>query len=204
MGGTSSQAFFFFFIALSIATTSALPTPTPTTTTRNYSSSAANTDFIRTSCTCTLYRDLCFSSLARYAPSVRSDPVRLAQAAAKVATAKIRSASVRISQHLRAGSADRREAAALRDCAETLGDAADRTRRSAAEIARPGRPDLAWRVSNAQTWMSGAITNEATCADGFDAVAGGAAKADLVAQMGRVRQYSSNALALVNKLVHGP
>ncbi|KAJ6818167.1 putative 21 kDa protein-like [Iris pallida] len=200
MGGASSQAFFFFFLALSIATTSALPTPTP----RNYSSSAANTDFIRTSCTCTLYRDLCFSSLARYAPSVHSDPVRLAQAAAKVAAAKIRSASVRVSQHLRAGSADRREAAALRDCAETLGDAVDRTRRSAAEIARPGGPDLAWRVSNAQTWMSGAITNEVTCADGFDAVAGGAAKADVVAQMGMVRQYSSNALALVNKLAHGP
>ena len=59
-----------------------------------------------------------------------------------------------------------------------------------------------WEVSNAKTWLSAAMANEGTCADGL--VEAGAAAASLpagkevTAGVAAVKQYTSNALALVN------
>ncbi|OAY72268.1 21 kDa protein [Ananas comosus] len=106
--------------------------------------------------------------------------------------------------------------AALRDCCESA--ATPPTSRAApgrsSRVSTPARRrrrrvGAAWRVANAQTWLSAALTNEDTCADGFDAVAPGpgSAKGEVLARVRRVKQYTSNALALVNTLVaatHGP
>ncbi|KAJ0988643.1 hypothetical protein J5N97_006999 [Dioscorea zingiberensis] len=161
--------------------------------------------FIKSSCQSTLYPDLCFTSLARYAASVRSDPVRLAWLAANVTLGRLRAVSSHVSALRRTGAGESRTTAALSDCAEMLGDAVDLARSSVAEIGKLAAPstagtEIAWRVSNAQTWMSAVMTNEDTCTDGFVSVPG-PMKTDICGRIRWAREYTSNALALVNNLV---
>nr|CAD1843554.1 unnamed protein product [Ananas comosus var. bracteatus] len=62
----------------------------------------------------------------------------------------------------------RRDAGAVRDCAETMQDSVERLRRSAREMGRMGRATsgrFAWHLSNVQTWVSGALTDQTTCLD---------------------------------------
>ncbi|MQL76962.1 hypothetical protein Taro_009367 [Colocasia esculenta] len=179
------------------------------------------TEFIRRSCSSTLYPSLCYTSLAGYASAIAQDPTLLARVAANVSLARVRSVTSHVSSLCRTASArrmDARTASALEDCEDSLGDATDLTKQAAAELgllATAEGPEVAWRVSNAQTWMSAALTNEDTCTDGFAEVApgtaasagvGGAApgwavKADVCRRVRRAKQYTSNALALVNSLV---
>ncbi|MQM10724.1 hypothetical protein Taro_043620 [Colocasia esculenta] len=184
-----------------------------------------DTEFIRRSCSSTLYPSLCYTSLSPYAGTIAQDPTRLALVATNVSLARVRSASSHVSS-LRRASVDRRvenrTVNALKDCEESLGDAADLTGHAAGELgslATAQGPEVAWLVNNAQTWMSAALTNEDTCVDGFAEVPPSATASgeDLVAApappglpsleedvCGRVRQakqYTSNALALVNSLV---
>nr|CAD1832579.1 unnamed protein product [Ananas comosus var. bracteatus] len=169
-----------------------------------------------------LRRDAVPAALLRVALGLRGlgrgEPVALARLAANVTAARLRALSARVAALRRRRAAPPpREAAALRDCCESAGDAADLARRAGAELARldagaaaaAAGSGAAWRVANAQTWLSAALTNEDTCADGFDAVAPGpgSAKGEVLARVRRVKQYTSNALALVNTLVaatHGP
>ncbi|PKU79896.1 21 kDa protein [Dendrobium catenatum] len=169
-----------------------------------------STDFILRNCAATLYPQLCYKSLKPYAPTVNQNPLTLAVAAANVSLSKIKGASFQ-AVRLRRNSTGR-AGAALRDCVESLRTAADLTKQSALEIkklgpaAQAGGPSFAWEVSNAQTWMSAALTNEDTCIDGFDDVGGGGGSAAVkvfIGTVGRVKQYTSNALALLNALVVG-
>ncbi|KAJ0094197.1 hypothetical protein Patl1_15487 [Pistacia atlantica] len=57
---------------------------------------------------------------------------------------------------------------------------------------------LRFLMSNVQTWMSAALTDQETCTDGFDDVADGPVKADVVNRAAYVKKLTSNALALVN------
>ncbi|KAL0909344.1 hypothetical protein M5K25_020201 [Dendrobium thyrsiflorum] len=176
-------------------------------------SAAADTvnssDFIRRSCAVTLYSQLCYNSLKPYESTVRQSPLTLAIVAANVSLAKIKNASLQAVE-LRRNSVGR-VSAALRDCVELLGTAAELTKQSAAEIqklgpaAQSGGPSFAWEASNAQTWMSAALTNEDTCIDGLNDAGGGSAPVltAFLTKVGRVEQYTSNALALLNALVDG-
>jgi len=61
-----------------------------------------------------------------------------------------------------------------------------------------GGESLLFQMSNVQTWMSAALTNEETCTDGFEDVADGDVKTDVSARVVKVKEVTSNALALVN------
>ncbi|KAK8921473.1 hypothetical protein KSP39_PZI020412 [Platanthera zijinensis] len=167
-------------------------------------------DFIRSSCSTTLYPKLCYTSLIPYAGAIRHSPLILAVTAANVSLSKIKDAST-TARAIQRGSTGR-VGAALRDCVESLRTAASLTKDSVAEIkkldpaaAAGGGPGIAWSASNAQTWMSAALTNEDTCVDGFDDIGGaaGTAAQAVCGKVGRVKKYSSNALALLNALVNG-
>lgn len=63
-----------------------------------------------------------------------------------------------------------------------------------------------WSVSNVQTWMSAALTDEETCTDGLKEADGGVRRRRGVvvkvgSRVGVAKEFTSNALALVNKLV---
>ncbi|XP_039146480.1 pectinesterase inhibitor 9-like [Dioscorea cayenensis subsp. rotundata] len=196
----SPQIPILFFVSALTFVAGDLPVIPPTTSVDN------STAFIRSSCGATRYPELCFSSLIHYADTVRSDPVLLAWLAVNITLGRVRSVSSHISSLRQATtSGDSREFAALRDCAETLADAAQLAKKSASEIGRLAKaetsPEVGWWVSNAQTWLSAVLTNEDTCTDGFSPVGASTLKADVCRRVGSAKKYTSNALALVNKLV---
>lgn len=57
-------------------------------------------------------------------------------------------------------------------------------------------------MSNVQTWMSAALTNQETCTDGFEDVPDCPVKSDVNDMTVSVKQVTSNALALVNSFVN--
>ncbi|KAK8940386.1 hypothetical protein KSP39_PZI009998 [Platanthera zijinensis] len=166
---------------------------------------SSSNDFIKQSCAGTQYPNLCYSSLAPYASAVRQSPAKLSVAAANVSLAKIKDA-LSLAVSIKRGSGGR-IGAALHDCVQSLRTAADLTKQAAAEMGKLGAESkdggIAWDASNAQTWMSAAMTNEETCLNGFEdarVVSGAKAMCDRV---GEVKKYTSNALSLLNTLVNG-
>ncbi|KAH7839732.1 hypothetical protein Vadar_007986 [Vaccinium darrowii] len=160
------------------------------------------TDFIRTSCTATLYPDLCYNSLSGYANAVQADPARLARVAIAVSLSKTRYTARYLTNVTRRADygADPRAASALHDCLSVFGDAIDQMRGSLKQMRQlgSGGESLLFQMSNVQTWMSAALTNEETCTDGFEDVANGDVKTDVTARVVKVKEVTSNALALVN------
>ncbi|WOK93257.1 hypothetical protein Cni_G01952 [Canna indica] len=143
--------------------------------------------------------DLTISSPPTHATEpTHRNPILLGRVTSNITLARLCALCVHVST-LRYASmaATRREAAALRDFADALGDAADQVGRTTAELrgleALAGM-EVAWRVSNALTGM-----------DSFGEVSSTTANTDLKSDMchrvRRVKQYTSNALALVSSLV---
>lgn len=160
------------------------------------------TDFIRTSCTATLYPELCYNSLSSYANAVQADPALLARVAIAVSLSKTRNTARYLNNVTRRADygADPRAASALHDCLSVFGDAIDQMRGSLKQMRQlgSGSESLLFQMSNVQTWMSAALTNEETCTDGFEDVADGDVKTDVDARVVKVKEVTSNALALVN------
>ncbi|CAN0891576.1 21 kDa protein [Linum grandiflorum] len=157
---------------------------------------AAGTDFIKASCAATTYPALCIHSLTPYAPSIKTSTRRLAVTALTVSlsTAQSTKAYVRKLQPSKP-----REAAAVKDCAEEIEDTVDRLSRSIKEL-KTKPADLEMMISDVQTWVSAALTDEGTCMDGFS-TAGKSAAAMKEVVRGKVEKIvhlTSNALALVN------
>ncbi|XP_019164642.1 PREDICTED: 21 kDa protein-like [Ipomoea nil] len=161
-------------------------------------------EFIRNSCETTLYPQLCYASLSGYASAVQRDTGRLARVAIGVSLKKAKRMAAYVNNLSRQADygADHRGAAALHDCFSTLGDSVDQMRDSLQQMKQlgggGGAEELRFQLSNVQTWMSAAETNEDTCVDGFDDVAEGPLKSDVYDGIVKVKQVTSNALALVN------
>ncbi|KAL2342462.1 hypothetical protein Fmac_003747 [Flemingia macrophylla] len=164
-------------------------------------------EFIRSSCNSTLYPDVCYTSLSRYANAVQQKPGQLARVAIAVSLAKVHRAASHLSNLTRdadyAGSS--RASLALRDCFSNLGDAADEIRGSLKQMREIGgssssssSSSFLFQMSNVQTWMSAALTDEETCTDGFQDVAECPVKTDVCDRVSSVKKFTSNALALVN------
>ncbi|RDX91111.1 Pectinesterase inhibitor 7, partial [Mucuna pruriens] len=162
-------------------------------------------DFIRASCNSTLYPDVCYTSLSRYANAVQQSPGQLARVAIAVSLSKAHRAATYISNLTRDAdyAASSRAALALHDCFSNLGDAVDEIRGSLKQMrqigaAGNGAGSFLFQMSNVQTWMSAALTDEETCTDGFQDVADCPVKADVWDRVTYVKKFTSNALALVN------
>ncbi|RRT69863.1 hypothetical protein B296_00018788 [Ensete ventricosum] len=187
--------FFFFLLLLAGTMNPAARAETPSAGSRN------STEFIRKCCAATLYPGLCYSSLAGYASVVQQNAVELAHVAANLTLARLRSLTSHVSAAGRGTTG--LEHAALLDCSDLLDDAVGWARRAEAELKGLGKavgPEVAWRVSNALTWMSTALTDEVTCRDGFVRVAAGPVKTDVCYRIRKVKKYTSNTLALIHRL----
>ncbi|CAL5075646.1 unnamed protein product [Urochloa decumbens] len=201
-------------------TDAAAPAPTPRAA---ESRSSTGSSFLRARCATTQYQTLCYDSLLPYASEFQTSHARLARAAADVAAAHLRALSTRVKGILHrhgsepavgSGGGRPSEAAALRDCTSTTSAAANLVRQSSAELDRldaaptaaasgsGGRSsrEARWEVSNAKTWLSAAMTDEGTCSDGLEEAGATASPAgkEVTAGVVSVKQYTSNALALVN------
>ncbi|KAJ4878018.1 Plant invertase/pectin methylesterase inhibitor superfamily protein [Raphanus sativus] len=185
----------FFFISRSI---SAVHSPPRLNATTN------DLDFIRTSCNATLYQDLCFNSLAGYAPVVQDSPARLAKIATGVSLSKAKSTLAFLSMLSRS-------AAQVQDCVSYLDEAVGsirdslRTLRSlsrgggVAAAASSSDETFSSQVNDVQTWMSAALTYEDTCTDGYEEMdEAGGIKTTVYDRVNTLKRFTSNALALVN------
>ncbi|KAK9074550.1 hypothetical protein SSX86_007148 [Deinandra increscens subsp. villosa] len=185
--------FLFFFCLLS--TTTAGDTFRPPST---------DQDFIRTSCQTTLYPQTCLTSLSGHSYSVQQNPGRLARLAIGVTlskAARMAKLMANVSRHADYV-ATPRVAAAVHDCCTVFGDAVDEIRGALRQMRRLGGSGerVRFQLSNVQTWMSAALTDEDTCTDGFDDVAGeGVEVKDVLERVVKVKEVTSNALALVNR-----
>ncbi|GJM90902.1 hypothetical protein PR202_ga07225 [Eleusine coracana subsp. coracana] len=162
---------------------------------------AASTDgsssFLRERCATTLDAGLCYDSLLPHAAEFQTSHVRLARVAADVAAAHLRALLANVKELLKTGTS---AGDALHDCASTVSAAANLVRQSSAELAglEEGGSSSRWGLSNAKTWLSAAITNEGTCADGINEAGAAAVSTSLDAGVAESRQHTSIALALVN------
>ncbi|KAH7516310.1 21 kDa protein [Ziziphus jujuba] len=195
---------FIFLICLWLATslTAAYAEETPSPTNNNENS----TDFIRTSCGTTLYPKLCYTSLSRYASAIQQNPAQLALVAMHVTLSKSKHMTTYISNLTRQADygANPRTISALHDCFSNFGDAVDEINGSVKQMKNLGvggggdGQSLRFQLSNVQTWMSAALTDQETCTDGFEDVPECPIKKDVCNKATYVKQHTSNALALIN------
>ena len=164
-------------------------------------SRTGSSDFIKSSCSSTRYPAVCVQSLSVYASAIQQSPKQLAQAALNVSLARARSVSTFVSKLSHDKGMSSRDRAAIKDCVDNIGDSVDELTRSVQELGRTGKSgSFMWHVSNVQTWVSAALTDENTCVDGF--VTKGKVKDVVRGRIVNVAQVTSNALALVNRYAH--
>lgn len=183
----------------------------------NHSTSKANatataaansttTSFIWESCKATQYPQLCYHCLSGFANEIKRSERQLALTALAVSLARARSTAEFVHK-LKGGKRvqiSHRELEAVKDCLDTMGDSVDQLNRSIKELGQMGQhsngEDFMWHVSNVQTWVSAALTNENTCVDGLNEhpSKGGKVKGAIKMRVNSVAQVTSNALALVN------
>ncbi|ESQ33158.1 hypothetical protein EUTSA_v10004939mg [Eutrema salsugineum] len=179
----------FLFISSSV---SALHVPPQLNATTN------DLDFIKTSCNATTYPDVCFKSLAGYASAVKDSPARLARLAVGVSLSQAKSTVAFLSNLSRTASQ-------VRDCVSSVEDAIDSMRDSLQQLRdmKRGKSGETFRfqLSNVQTWMSAALTDEEDCTDGFEEVyheEEDVIKTTVCDRVQELKRFTSNALALVN------
>ncbi|KAF8083448.1 hypothetical protein N665_0772s0017 [Sinapis alba] len=203
------QPILFFFLATLLSlilTVHSQPSPSPSPTPSD------DSDFIETSCNTTLYPDVCVSSLSNFSTYVHNDPSLLARAAISVTLSKalelgkyLSNVSTLLETHEDGGHHHPTAAAVFHDCFENLKDAVDEMRGSMKQmrdlISTGSLESFRFQMSNVQTWLSAALTDEETCTDGFKDVQDEPRKDEVCARVDGVKKLTSNALALVNRCV---
>ncbi|CAH9059745.1 unnamed protein product [Cuscuta epithymum] len=197
----SQTLFLYHFLALSFLFTSA----SATIAAGAAAAAAADTDFIRTACNTTTYPTLCITSLSSRAAFIGADPQLLAHAALSVTLRTARSTAAAMVKMARRHGLARREIGAMSDCIEELSDTVDELRDSLGEMkglgGRRHRRDFNRKMSDIETWVSAALTDEDTCTEGFAGNgSNGGVKIAVRGRILNVAHLTSNALALVDHL----
>ncbi|KAL6127868.1 hypothetical protein ACLB2K_071229 [Fragaria x ananassa] len=161
---------------------------------------------MKTSCSATTYPKLCLTSLASQATAIQTSPKLMARAALRVTLSSAKSTSNVMLSLSHGHGMKPREVAAMRDCVEVLSDSVDELQRSISEMSNFKSSDYEMMISDVQTWVSAALTDESTCADGFAGNGlNGNLKTVVRGKIVTIAQLTSNALALINRYasVHG-
>ncbi|XP_045815709.1 21 kDa protein-like [Trifolium pratense] len=166
-------------------------------------SSITPAEFIKSSCRATRYPILCVRCLMGYASVIGLSERQLAMTALSVSISRTRSSASFVKKISKARGIKPREYIAIQDCIENMGDSLDSLSQSVRELGSIGHAvgeDFVWHMSNVQTWVSAAVTDDNTCLDGFSGPSmKGNVKAAIKNRVVNVTQITSNALALVNR-----
>ncbi|KAI3748986.1 hypothetical protein L6452_12470 [Arctium lappa] len=158
--------------------------------------------YIKTSCATVTYPALCEQSLSPFAQTIKRNPAELARTALAVSLKRSESTQAYLNKLKRFKGLKPRERSAIGDCLEEVSDSLERVSKSIQELKNCDRvkgQEFIWHMSNVQTWVSSALTDENTCMDGFGGRAmEGRIKTSVRAQITSVAHVTSNALALVN------
>ncbi|XP_011079662.1 LOW QUALITY PROTEIN: pectinesterase inhibitor 6 [Sesamum indicum] len=157
--------------------------------------------YVRDACSVTRYRDLCIRSLSSFSSTAKDNPSKWARAGVSVAIGEAK----RVARYLATLKRNRqrirgRNRIALSDCVECFQDTLDNLHRSLYVLRKLSVRDFGSQVEDVATWVSAALTDEDTCVDGFDERTGKGVK-PLINRVSNVTYMTSNALALINKLV---
>ncbi|MED6114073.1 hypothetical protein PIB30_076823 [Stylosanthes scabra] len=177
-------------------------------------------DLVRSSCVHTRYPSICLRTLSNYAGPANS-PLDVARAALRVSLAHARRASRYLKSLQSPGSGpgpgpsplgpkSKRQRVALSDCIEQMADSVDELKRSLEELQHLKTATFEWQMSNAQTWVSAALTDGDTCLDGFgDGISGGSRggggnerdkmRRSVKRRVTDVARVTSNALYMINR-----
>ncbi|XP_049395456.1 21 kDa protein-like [Solanum stenotomum] len=169
-------------------------------------SGETNTEFIRTSCKSTTYPNLCFSSLSSRSSVIGVSPQLLAHESLSVSIETAQSTSAMMIKVAHSQGMTPREVGAMQDCVEELSDTVSELRKSLGEMKQLRGRDFDMKMSDIQTWVSAALTNEDTCTEGFAGKSmNGKLKTVVRGKIVEVAHMTSNALALINTLdaLHG-
>ncbi|CAN1159039.1 Pectinesterase inhibitor 4 [Linum perenne] len=173
-----------------------------TTTTAKYKT------YLKSACAAATYPQLCYSSLSPYSSKIKTNDINLIASAIAVSLKAARDTNALVSRLQKSRSLGKDGAAVLKDCAEEITDTIDELRQSnkaLSELKRKRRvaqgEDASLEVANMRTWLSAAITDETTCTDGFEeAYVSASVKDKVYKSVKKVGKFTSNALALVDKL----
>jgi pectinesterase inhibitor-like protein len=168
------------------------------------SARTAPSNFIKTSCSTTTYPTLCVESLSVYSSTIQQSQSQLAQTALSVSQDRAESARTFVAKLRKMKGLKKREYEAIDDCIDEMGDTVDRLSKSVKELksfsGAKNNNDFVWHMSNVETWVSAALTDENTCVDGFAGKGlDGKIKSSVKAQVVNVAQVTSNALSLINQ-----
>ncbi|KAL5996153.1 hypothetical protein ACLOJK_026226 [Asimina triloba] len=158
-----------------------------------------NYEYVRDACRVTKYPNLCVRSLSTYSDEAKRSPQRWARAAVSVTLAEAESAGQYLARFKGGEGMRGRAKMALLDCMECFQDTIDQLHSSLFELRRLQRKTFERQIGDIETWVSAALTYEDTCLDGWNRYGGAQARA-LRSKVGNVSMFTSNALALVNRL----
>ena len=157
---------------------------------------STSTKAIKAICQPTDYKDTCEKSLQNAKNT--SDPKELIKAAFQVAVNDIGDA-VKNSSVLQGAAKDPRTSHALENCKELLDMAIDDLKRSFDKVGDFDVTKMDEYIADLKTWLSGTITYQETCLDGFENTTGDAGE-----QMKKLLKTSgeltSNGLAMVSEI----
>ncbi|KAK3017987.1 hypothetical protein RJ639_002744, partial [Escallonia herrerae] len=147
-------------------------------------------------CQPTDYKDACVSSLS--AAKNTTDPKELIKVSFQAAVKNITDASKNTSV-LQEAAKDPKTSHAFENCQELLGIAVDDLKRSFDKVGSFDVSKLDDYVDDLKTWLSGVITYQETCLDGFENITGDAGE-KMKKLLKTSGELSSNGLAMVSEL----
>jgi len=151
----------------------------------------------------------CIQSLSAHAASTAArNPRQLAHVALNVSATRAREASTYVSRVSSGGNGGKSPRShgpsAFQDCAGMMAHSADRLQRSVEEMGNLGvarSPGYGLRLSNLQTWVSSALTDQDMCLYSLQSIAGGSGlKESVKNKVVSARKVTSNALSFVNRM----
>ncbi|KAJ0977736.1 hypothetical protein J5N97_013210 [Dioscorea zingiberensis] len=160
-------------------------------------------DHLREVCSATRYQSLCIHSLSSFSNSASHNPSGWARAAVSVTlaeTEQVQQYLVKLKTGRSGGQMRGRARIALADCVECFDDAVALLHSALGEMRRLEQRTFAWQMSNVETWLSAALTNQDTCIDGFQGNKVGPQVRMIKSKVLNTTYFTSNALALANKL----
>ncbi|CAA7397487.1 unnamed protein product [Spirodela intermedia] len=149
---------------------------------------------ISRTCAMTRYPALCISSLVNFPGAMAVPQNELVHVAVNVTLRHVGRAFYRAAAIANL-QMEKLERAAYEDCMELMEDSVDQLRRSLAAIAA-GRRGPSAADADVRTWLSAALTNQDTCAEGLAGVAAGPLKDQLAAYLEDLWEMASNSLAI--------
>lgn len=155
---------------------------------------AKPSEAISRTCAMTRYPTLCISSLLDFPGAMAVPESELVHVAVNVTLRRVG----RAFYHAAAVAnlqMEKLARAAYEDCMELLEDSIDQLQRSLAAIAA-GRRGPSAVDADVRTWLSAALTNQDTCAEGLAGVAAGPLKDQLAAYLEDLWEMASNSLAI--------